>query len=624
MLFLRTGGARFDWIVTLRGIALAAALWGLSVAPAQADAPYTVELQKIPEMDPEVFDTLEASSNLIQLRDKPPASPAGLLLRARSDRDRLAEVLKSYGYFEGTIAITLNDRPLRDVETDFLREKESVAVVLLPAPGPLYKIGKTSLIGPPPLIDGGLALALETGAPATGSSILQAESELLDQLRLLGYPYAEMKGRDLRLDAGAKALDVEATVDPGPQVTLGDLEVNGNEFVESDFIALHKSWQPGTVYDPKILESFRKEISSLGVFSSAKLRIEQKPEDEIIKDGEPVDVLLDVEERKRRFFGFGTDYITTQGLGVNAFWGHRNLFGRGERLKVSARVGRLIENDLDRIDTILSLQFNKPHFLTKDLSLVFDAGLTEEHPDAFDRKAVTLGLGLEHKISRTLALGAGVNTEYAEIVDNNGDREEFFLFGIPVYLRHDTTDDSLDPHRGLRNEIKVTPYFPLLGDSDLFTRAKWVSRGYYEVMEDGGLVLAGRLVLGSIFGEETMNIPSDKRFFSGGGGSVRGYEFQRVGPRDANLDPTGGRSLVEVGLELRFRYKNFGIVPFLDGGNVFDSTLPRFDHDYQWGAGLGIRYYTDFGPIRADFAVPLNRREGDDHFAFYISIGQSF
>jgi translocation and assembly module TamA len=65
-------------------------------------------------------------------------------------------------------------------------------------------------------------------------------------------------------------------------------------------------------------------------------------------------------------------------------------------------------------------------------------------------------------------------------------------------------------------------------------------------------------------------------------------------------------------------------VPFIDGGNVFDSELPRFDEDYQWGAGLGLRYHTGFGPIRADFAVPLNRREGDDAFAFYISIGQSF
>lgn len=624
MHFLGIEGEGFAWIVSLKGIALAVALLGLCVVPAQADAPYTVELQKIPGMDSDVFDTLEASSNLIQLKNRPPASPAGLLRRARSDQDRLAEVLKSYGYFEGTIAVRLNDRPLSEMSTDFLWGKEIVAVVLLPVPGPLYKIGRTRLIAPQMLIDGGLVLPLKTDAPATGSSILEAESEILDRLRHLGYPYAEMKGRHLRLNAGAKVLNVEATVDPGPKVTLGDLEINGNEFVESDFIALHKSWQPGTVYDPKILERFRKEISNLGVFSSVKLRIEEKPKDEPLEDLDPVDVLLDVKENKRRFFGFGTDYITTQGIGVNAFWGHRNLFGRGERLKISARVGRLVENDLNRIDTIFTLRINKPHFLTKDLSLVFNAGLTEEHPDAFDRKAVTFGLGLERKMSRALALGAGVNMEYAEIVDNNGDLEEFFLFGIPVYLRHDTTDDLLDPHRGLRNEFRVTPYFPLLGDSDPFTRAKWVSRGYYEVLDDGGLVLAGRLLLGSIFGEETMNIPSDKRFFSGGAGSVRGYEFQNVGPRDANRDPTGGRSTVEVGLELRFHYKNFGIVPFLDGGNVFDSTLPRFDQDYQWGTGLGIRYYTDFGPIRADFAVPLNRREGDDHFAFYISIGQSF
>ena len=191
-------------------------------------------------------------------------------------------------------------------------------------------------------------------------------------------------------------------------------------------------------------------------------------------------------------------------------------------------------------------------------------------------------------------------------------------------MHHDTTDDLLDPRRGFRNELFVTPYFPLVGSGTGFTTGKWISRAYYEVLGDRALVLAGRVALGSTFGDETNEIPSNKRFFAGGGGSIRGYAYQNFGPLDVNDDPIGGRSLVEVGLELRFRYKNFGIVPFIDGGNIFDSELPKFDKDYQWGAGLGLRYYTSFGPLRADFAVPLNQRPNDDSFAFYISIGQSF
>ena len=82
---------------------------------------------------------------------------------------------------------------------------------------------------------------------------------------------------------------------------------------------------------------------------------------------------------------------------------------------------------------------------------------------------------------------------------------------------------------------------------------------------------AGRFSLGSVFGSSTADIPADKRFYAGGGGSIRGYGFQDVGPRDAEGEPTGGRSLIEVGAEMRVKVTDtIGIVPFIDGGNVYE------------------------------------------------------
>ena len=105
---------------------------------------------------------------------------------------------------------------------------------------------------------------------------------------------------------------------------------------------------------------------------------------------------------------------------------------------------------------------------------------------------------------------------------------------------------------------------------------------------------------------------------------ICGYAFQNVGPRDGADDPIGGRSVIEVGAEVRFRYKNFGLVPFIDGGNVFDDEIPKFDQKLQWGVGLGVRYYSKLGPLRLDLALPINKRNNDDPLAFYISIGQAF
>jgi translocation and assembly module TamA len=579
-----------------------------------------------------IHKTLSASSNLIQLREQPLSSPAGLISRARTDEKRFLNVLKSFGHFKGKVQIQMEGKPLGDVRPDFLRSiAKEIQVVIEVDPGPLYTFGEVSVAGLEEEAFKDLVLELQAGTPARGDAVLKAERELVARLRLIGYPYAEMGDRKLTVNHEKKVLNLKSLALPGPLTPLGDLDIHGNERVETDFIRKYIPWVVGDIYDPRILEGLRSDLSKLGMFSSIKIKIADLPEDEIPEAEElrtakisPMDVRLMLEERERRFIGFGADYSTTEGTGVNAFWGHRNLFGRGEKLKISARVARIGENEADDLDTSLKLAFRKPYIFMKGQDLLVDMSLIEEHPEAFDRKAVAGSIGLERRVTKTLAFSGGVSAEFSEIIDNNGNKDEFFLIGFPMSLKHDTTDDLLDPKRGMRNEIFVTPYFPLVGDGDGFTTTRIVSRAYYDLTDHGGFVVAGRVAAGSTMGDALVDIPSDKRFYSGGGGSVRGYEYQKVGPLDATRDPIGGRSLLEIGLEFRLRYKNFGFVPFIDGGSVGTSELPDFDEEFQWGTGLGLRYYTSFGPIRADVAIPLNKREGDDSFAFYISIGQSF
>jgi translocation and assembly module TamA len=106
---------------------------------------------------------------------------------------------------------------------------------------------------------------------------------------------------------------------------------------------------------------------------------------------------------------------------------------------------------------------------------------------------------------------------------------------------------------------------------------------------------------------------------------VRGYEFRSISPRDNDGDLTGGRSLVEGSVELRYRFmENYGIVPFFDAGTVTEDVFPSFNEPIQYAGGLGFRYYSPIGPIRADIATPLNPRKDDEPVAFYISIGQAF
>ncbi|MBA4048341.1 MAG: hypothetical protein C0476_07365, partial [Sphingomonas sp.] len=138
------------------------------------------------------------------------------------------------------------------------------------------------------------------------------------------------------------------------------------------------------------------------------------------------------------------------------------------------------------------------------------------------------------------------------------------------------------------------------------------------------VVLAGRLRLGTILGAPRDAIAPSRRFYAGGGASVRGYGFQAIGPRDPNNDPIGGRSLTEFSLEARIKVLGpFGLVPFFDAGNIYTSELPGFG-GLEYGAGLGVRYYSSFGPIRIDVGTPITPQPGDARVAVYVSLGQAF
>ena len=140
------------------------------------------------------------------------------------------------------------------------------------------------------------------------------------------------------------------------------------------------------------------------------------------------------------------------------------------------------------------------------------------------------------------------------------------------------------------------------------------------------MVLATWGRVGTIIGgDSTAALPATKRLYGGGAGSVRAYGYQELGPIGPDGDPTGGRSQLELGTELRWRmFGDFGGAIFVEGGNVYDDPLPDPKQRILWGAGVGLRYFTDFGPVRLDVAFPINPRRSDDVFQVYVGIGQAF
>ncbi len=554
-----------------------------------------------------LLSLLEESSQLARLREKPPASFAALERRIAKDLEAFDKVLRSEGYYAGQITSRIE------------RDDEPKQVVITVDSGPLFRLESYRIVfespegQPAPAPIDPAALGIQPGDPARAERIVAAQRDALRLLARQGYPRAKIANQRAVVDHATMTMSVEVVIDSGPAARFGELRFSGLEQVEEDYLRRLADWPRGEVFDRTRLEDLRRKFSATGLFETVKLREAEMPD----VNGE-LPVTLEAKERSHRSIGAGVEYSSSEGAGTRFFWEHRNLFGRAERLRGDLIIAELRQE--------ISGSFIKPNLWQPDQNLRAELAVRAEDSEAFEEQTVFGFIGLERKWRDNWILGVGTSYEYSVIDDQEGE-ETFALVGLPLTARYDSSNSLLDPTSGFRITSALTPYVGVLEESTNFLRAEIDASTYYSVLKDDRLVLAVRGKVGSIAGEETDDIPATKRFYGGGGGSVRGYEFRTLGPLDDDDDPLGGRSVLEVGFETRIKVtEEIGIVPFVEGGNVFDSEIPDFSEEIQWAAGLGFRYYTAIGPLRLDVGVPVNPRDDDidDAFQFYISLGQAF
>lgn len=571
------------------------------ICQGQLTVPYTVRIEGVEE---ELQAQLESVSRAIELKDEPPATMGLLRRRAQTDVSRLLEVLRADGYYGAEVKLEID------------LSQEPVSVVFNVQTGPVYKLVKVEIepedgaeIKPklPTLQE----LDLQLNGPAKARPILSAHEAILKRMRAEGYALVRMPEPQVVVDHTAREVSVKYRIIPGPESRFGPTRFSGLESVREEFLQKILPWREGERFNAELLTEARNRLTETQLFSLVNIT-----QAESLNEDGRLPITIEVRERKHRTISAGASYYTDEGFGTKLGWEHRNLFKEGERFTFEAK--------LSEIGISGETTFRKPAFVRPDQTLIASFRIAEDDTDAYVSQNTELAVLLERRIRKGMRVALGSSFRLAQ-VEQLGQTDEFALISIPALFEWDASDNLLNPTRGFRLNFRVSPYQDTLDEDLRFIKAAASFSYYHELLEKPSVIFAARAALGTMGGASRNDIPADVRFYAGGGGSVRGYPFQTVGPLVGAV-PIGGRSLVELSGELRWKITDkIGVVGFLDGGSVFEAAFPDFEEDLLWGAGAGVRYFTPIGPIRLDIATPLNRRDQvDDALQLYISIGQAF
>ncbi len=550
-------------------------------------------------------EILEQIAETRKLVDQPPTSFSRLRRRALGDIPRLLQALRARGFYQG------------EVEVDIDRDTSPITITYMFDVGPRYDIGKLTIeLNPPTEDDIDLPspkkLNLIEGKRASSIKVIEAESELLERVRKQGFANAELGPRTIVVDHNTAQMDITFSLNPGPKIYFGETAVVGNEDVEARYIRRLLEWKPGKLVTPERLRTTQLNLIETGLFNSVRVEPGKRPDEE-----GRVPVRIEVKEAEHRTIEAGARYRTDEGFGGSVGWEHRNLLGTGEQLG--------FELDGSQLGWHLKGEAREPDFLRRRQALVIGAEIAIENTDAFDSRSIGSSVAIERSVGKGMDLSAGVAFRALK-VEQDGDKDEFGLLSLPASYSWDHSDNLLDPSKGGRLSIQNEPFVDVFGNDVAFNKTSIAYTRYVRLKKaKPRLILAGRAKAGFLFGAVRDNVPADERFYAGGGGSVRGFKFQQAGELDGDDDPIGGRSLFETALELRGRFTDtLGAALFVDSGAAYGSTVPDFEEDLRFGVGGGLRYFSPIGPIRLDVGFPLDRRDSDDAFQIYVSIGQAF
>ena len=577
------------------------------------DIRYTVQVEGVGAVGnaEELLTDFQKQSALYEER-KDAANAAQIGRRASADAELLAQILRSQGYYDAVVVPRTED------------VGGQLRVVLTADPGQQYRFATVELPGLEQAGPEGErlhdAFNVRPGDPVIAADVIAGGLALTHALGEQGYAGARIGEQDIEVNHQTRLATLTLPVNPGPVARFGSIRVSGRPAFGSRHVATIARFKRGDPFQRSKIDDLRRALIATTLVANADIQVVP------VDGGRTVDLTVKLEPAPSHTLAGELGYGTGQGARVEASWTDRNF--------INPEGGFTVRGIAGTNEQLLGLQFRRANFVMRDQVLNMQLTASHQKFDAYSARTLLLAANIErqsnfiwHKKWTWSYGGEWLATDERGVFSSAGvkDTRTFLIVAAPLALGYDGSDSLLDPTRGFRLNLRLSPELSPHGGEFIYARGQFDASAYHPVSDR--VVAAGRIRLGTIFGAGAFDLAPSRRFYSGGGGSVRGYGYQQLGPKDADGDPIGGRGLIEFGAEARIRLKNFGgnfgIVPFFDGGSLSTDTLPDF-RNWRFAAGVGVRYYSSFGPIRVDLGFPLNRQKGDGRFAVTVSLGQAF
>ena len=496
-----------------------------SIEDSAAARRYVVRVEGIDVADSAPILTAFKAKSALEEGSGKPANAAQIDRRASADADLLTSLLQSQGYYDA------------EVDPGIALDGERIAVTLRATTGSLYKFEAVDFPG---LAEAGgeaaplrEAFAVKPGDPVVAEKVIAAGVALKVALGEQGFATADVGKQDIVIDHSTLTARLVLPVSPGPVAHFGAIHVSGSPPFSARHVGVIARFKRGDKFERSDVDDLRRALVATGLVAAVETKVVPLDGGRIVD----IDVKLDPAPVHTIAGEFG--YGTGEGVRVEASWQHRNFFNPEGAVTVRAVAGTQEQS--------ASVSLRRNNFRKRDQVLTGLISASNINRTAYAARTFLLSAGIERQSNFiwqkkwTYSLGTElIASDERDTIQATGDRRRrtFFIAALPASLTYDGSDSLLDPHRGFRLGGRVSPEVSLQGGTFGYVRAQLDASAYHPFTDR--IVAAGRIRLGTIIGASRDDVAPSRRFYSGGGGSVRGYGYQQLGLRDVDGVPIGG------------------------------------------------------------------------------------